>query len=59
MSKHWSEETRWQPLSEAVARLKAKVEAAYHMSQEQQASDAHEDLICAEWRLRMAERSKK
>jgi len=57
--KHWSEETNWQPLSEAVSRLKAKVEAAYYHGDEQTADQAHDDLICAEWRLRQAERRQK
>lgn len=57
--KHWSEETNWQPLSEAVKSLKAKVEAAYYHGDEQTADQAHDDLICAEWRLRQAERRQK
>ena len=54
--KHWSDETRWKPLSEAVADLKRKVEAAYYACDEQTANDAHDDLVSAEWRLRQAER---
>ena len=54
--KHWSEETRWQPLSVAVARLKAKVERAYHECRDDDAAQAHDDLTSAEWRLRQAER---
>jgi hypothetical protein len=57
--KHWSEETNWQPLSAAVARLKRRVETAYHHCQEQEASDAHDDLVSAEWRLRQAERRRR
>lgn len=54
--KHWSEETRWQPLSAVVAALKGKVEAAYYRGDEAEADAAHDDLISAEHRLRMAER---
>lgn len=56
--KHWSEETNWQPLSEAVAALKRKVEAAYYRCDEETADAAHDDLMGAEWRLRQAERRK-
>ena len=56
--KHWSEETNWKPLSEAVDALKRKVEAAYYRSDEDTASAAHDDLTAAEWRLRQAERSR-
>lgn len=54
--KHWSEETNWKPLSEAVAALKAKVEAAYYRCDDVEAGAAHDDLVSAEHRLRMAER---
>lgn len=54
--KHWSEETNWQPLSAAVAALKAKVEAAYYRCDDAEAGAAHDDLVSAEWRLRQAER---
>lgn len=56
MVKNWREETRWQPLSEAVSALKLQVEKAYHECRDQDASDAHDDLVSAEWRLRQAER---
>ena len=52
----WRESTDWQRLSDVVARLKAKIEEAYHMSDEDAAAEWHEDLIAAEWRLRQAER---
>jgi hypothetical protein len=54
--KHWSEETRWKPLADAVADLKRQVEAAYYLSDEDKAAAAHDDLVSAEWRLRQAER---
>lgn len=54
--KNWRDETNWKPLSEAVASLKAAAEAAYHASHDDVASDAHDDLVSAEWRLRQAER---
>jgi hypothetical protein len=54
--KHWSEETNWKPLSEVVESLKRKVEAAYYHCDEEEANAAHEDLLCAEWRMRQAER---
>lgn len=54
--KHWSEETNWQRLGEAVQGLKRKVEAAYFHCDEETASAAHDDLVSAEWRLRQAER---
>lgn len=59
MSRHWSEETGFEPLSAAVARLKAKVERAYYECRDEDAGDAHDDLTSAEWRLRQAERSRK
>jgi hypothetical protein len=54
--KHWSDETRWQSLGEVVAGLKAKVEAAYATAHEDDLDAAHDDLVAAEHRLRMAER---
>ena len=57
--KHWSEETQWQPLSVIVDALKRKVEAAYYRSDEAAADAAHDDLLSAEHRLRMAERGRK
>lgn len=58
MPKHWREETDWQRLSHAVARLKRRVEIAYFQCREGDASAAHDDLVAAEWRLRQAERRK-
>lgn len=58
MSKHWSEETGFEPLSAAVERLKAKVERAYYECRDQEAEQAHDDLTSAEWRLRQAERKR-
>jgi hypothetical protein len=57
MTKHWSEETSWQPLSAAVDRLKRQVEAAYYRGDDEAAGAAHHDLTSAEWRLRQAERT--
>ena len=59
MTRHWSEETNWQPLNDAVDALKRKVEAAYYASDDAAAGDAHDDLTSAEWRLRRAERHRK
>lgn len=46
----------WQQLSDVVSDLKRKVETAYYHCREQEADEAHGDLLCAEWRLRQAER---
>jgi hypothetical protein len=54
--KHWSDETRWQPLADVVATLKARVEAAYTTAHEDDLDAAHDELVTAEHRLRMAER---
>lgn len=54
----WRDETRWQPLGAVVQRLKREVEASYHRCDEDAASEAHDDLTEAEWRLRAAERLK-
>ena len=54
--KHWSEETNWQRLKDIVARLKQKVDAAIVDRDEFTAEAAHDDLVSAEHRLRMAER---
>lgn len=54
--KHWSEETNWVPLKIAVIALKTKVERAYYEARDDDASQAHDDLVTAEWRLRQAER---
>lgn len=53
--KHWSEETNWVPLKMAVIALKTKVERAYYESRDDDAGQAHDDLVAAEWRLRQAE----
>lgn len=54
--KHWSEETRWQPLSEIVGQMKARVEALYRAGEDDAVDRAHDDLVAAEHRLRLAER---
>lgn len=59
MKKHWSEETGFEPLSDAVARLKAKVEQAYYECRDEDAGASHDDLTSAEWRLRQADRRRK
>lgn len=56
--RHWTEETKWLPLGLIVGDLKRKVEAHYYNCQEDDASNAHSDLLFAEWRLRQAERRK-
>ena len=57
--KHWSEETNWKRLGDAVARLKRATEAAYYQCDEETASNAHDDLVRADWRQRQAERGMK
>ena len=52
----WCTSTDPSILGRAVKRLKARVEWAYHFSQEDKASAAHDDLVAAEWRLRQAQR---
>lgn len=54
--KHWSEETNWQSLGEIVDRLKARVNDAISRRDDFAGEAAHDDLIGAEHRLRMAER---
>jgi len=56
--KNWSEDTDWQRLSDVVARLKARVDDAIAARDEFTGETAHHDLICAEWRLRQAERGR-
>ena len=56
--RHWSEETNWQPLSAVVECLKKKVDAAIAARDEFTAEVAHNDLVSAEHRLRMAERGR-
>ena len=43
-------------LKAAVVAMKRRCEVAFYFCQEEVASEAHEDLIAAEWRLRQAER---
>ena len=59
MTRHWSEETRWQPLGAIVQRLKRRVEAAIEAGDEFEGAIAHDELTDAEWRLRQAKRLKK
>ena len=54
--RHWSEETRWEPIAEVVERLKARVDASIAARDDAGGDAAHADLIAAEHRLRMAER---
>lgn len=56
--KHWSEETNWQRLGEIVDRIKARVDDAIARRDDHDGEAAHEDLISAEHRLRMAERGR-
>lgn len=52
----WKESTDEYRLIEVVSWLKIIVEAAYYFSADDLASDAHDDLIIAEWRLRQSQR---
>lgn len=54
--KHWRESTDHHVIYSAVKELKQMVEAAYYECRDDDAGYAHDDLICAEWRLRQAER---
>jgi hypothetical protein len=54
--RHWSEETSFVRLGEIVARLKGDVERAYNARQEEAGADAHDALVSAEWRMRVAEK---
>lgn len=54
--KHWTDETRWQPLAEIVAGMTAAIEAAYATAHEDDLDAAHDEMVAAEHRLRMAER---
>ena len=56
MSRHWTEDTNWQRLSDVVARLRVQVNAAIAARDNDAGQAAHDDLIRAEWRLRQAER---
>lgn len=52
----WRESTDSARLMEVVAWLKLLVQTAYYFSADDLASDAHDDLIIAEWRLRQSQR---
>ncbi len=54
--RHWRESTDPATLRDAVARLKRDCEVAYYFCRDDEAGQAHEDLVAAEWRLRQAER---
>jgi hypothetical protein len=55
----WQESTDRETVQRAVLMLKRQVERAYFYCREEQANDAHNDLIRAEWRLRQIERRAK
>jgi hypothetical protein len=60
--KHWSDETRWQPLADVVARIKARAEAVHRAGADDAAEaalDEHDDPVAAEHRQRMAERRRR
>lgn len=52
----WRESTDAAVLRATVSHLKRAVEIAYFYCREDEANSAHDDLIVAEWRLRIAER---
>lgn len=52
----WRESTDPVVLRATVLHLKRAVEVAYFYCRDEEANSAHDDLICAEWRLRNAER---
>lgn len=54
--KSWRDSTDVAELRAAVVALKLAVEEACFECRDNDASDAHEDLIAAEWRLRQAEK---
>ncbi len=54
--KQWLEETNWQRLSVIVDQIKARVDDAIARRDDFDGDAAHDDLISAEHRLRMAER---
>lgn len=54
----WREDTDWQRLGVVVDALKRRVEDAIAARDCQAGADAHADLLCAEWRLRQAERGR-
>jgi hypothetical protein len=53
---HWRESTDRRTLADAVDALKRGVERAYFECRDDDADEAHSDLVAAEWRLRQAER---
>ena len=52
----WQDSTDWQSLHSVVQRLKRRVEAAYYAGTPDEADEAHDDLVSAEWRLRAAQK---
>lgn len=52
----WRDSTDPRLLRAVVQRLKRAVEAAMYWRLDDLASDLHDDLVAAEWRLRMAVR---
>jgi hypothetical protein len=56
--KHWRETTDPETLRAAVVSLKRDCETAYYFCDDELAGQSHDDLIAAEWRLRIAERHK-
>jgi hypothetical protein len=54
--RHWTEETRVAPLESKVAELKRGIDLAIHECRDDDAEDLHNDLVSAEWRLRVARR---
>jgi len=52
--KHWSEETSWRKLSDVAEELKSRIEQNFHKDDDT-ASEAHDDLVCVEHRMRIAE----
>lgn len=58
IDRHWTEETRWQPLGAVVQRLKRRVDRAIAAGAEFEGGLVHQDLVEAEWRLRQAERNR-
>ena len=55
----WRDDTDWLRLGIVVAGLKRKVEAAIAARDERAGTEAHADLLCAEWRLQQAGRRRK
>lgn len=59
INRHWTEDTRWQPLGAVVQRLKRRVDRAIAAGAEFEGGLVHQDLVEAEWRLRQAERNRR